>query len=248
MRCMETKLPAFVPKTWNLPEAIRRRLGDKPGRQRVMDEEGHLLLILHAPPTPEDNEVRQPVVFWRSPEGEWKSAPAGGGLGGLQAHLAAYRTMVGALDEAVDHAVTAKEYFAVMRGINPLLRSSRNLLAVMEEARKARGDERRLIVLRDEAVEIERAAELLLNDAKAGMDFALAESGEAQAREAVAANREARRLNHLVAFFFPLATLVAIFGMNPPSEVMAGGGILTVLLIGVALGVLVRFGISAGRR
>jgi len=241
---METKLPAFIPKTWNLPESIRQRLGDKPGRQRLMDEDGHLLLLLHAPPTPEDNEIRNPVTIWRTPEGDWKSAPAGGGLAALQAHVAAYRTMVGTLDEAVDRAHTAKEFFDVLRGINPLLRSSRNLLTVMEEARKARGGERRLIVLRDEVVELERAADLLANDAKSGMEFALAESGEAQAREAIAANREARRLNRLVAFFFPLATLVAIFSMNRPSQLMAYEGVFLVLLVGVALGALVRAAIS----
>ncbi len=237
---METRLPAFVPKTWNLPESIRRRLGDQAGRQRLMDEEDHLLLILHAPPRPEDNEARSPAVFWRNPAGEWKSAPAGGGLAALQAHLAAYRTLVGELDEKVDAAEAAREYFEVMRAINPLLRATRHLLAVMEAARKARPDERRLIVLRDEAVELERAADLLATDAKSGMEFALAESGEAQAREAAAASREARRLNYLAAFFFPIATLLALFGMNPPLEVLAMPGMFPVLLVGLVLGLVVR--------
>lgn len=243
---METKLPGFLPKTWNLPESIRRRLGDQAGRQRLMDEDGHLLLILHTPPRPEDNEARNPAVFWRTPEGDWKSAPAGGGLAALQAHIAAYRTLVGQLDAAVDGARSAREYFAVMRAINPLLRSTRNLLAVMEAARKARGDERRIIVLRDETVEIERAAELLATDAKSGMEFALAESGEAQAREAIVANREARRLNHLVAFFFPLATLVTVFSMRDPLQVLTMPGTVLVLIVGIALGIVVKAAI--GRR
>lgn len=237
---METRMPGFLPKTWDLPEAIRRRLGDQAGRQRVMDEEGHLLMILHAPPRPEDDEVRQPAVFWRNPAGEWKSAPAGGGLSALQGHLAAYRTVVRQLDEAVDAAHSPKEYFDVMRAINPLLRSSRNLLAVMEEARKARPDERRLIVMRDEAVDIERGADLLANDAKAGMEFSLAESGEKQAHEARVANEEARRLNRLVAFFFPLATLVAVFGMTDPGQVIRLPGFWPVIGIGIALGLMVR--------
>jgi hypothetical protein len=241
---METKLPSFIPKSWSLPESIRVRLGDKLGRQRLMDEDGHLLLLLHEPPTPADNEIRKPAVFWRTPEGQWKSAPSGGGLAALQAHLAAYRTMVANLDEAVEQARVATEFFEVMRDINPLLRSARNLLGVMEEARKARSAERRLIVLRDEAVEIERAAELIANEAKSGMEFALAVSGEAQAREAIAANREARRLNRLVAFFFPLATLVAIFSMNRPSLLLQYDGVIVVLLLGVALGVMVRALIS----
>ena len=53
---METKRPNFVPKSWELPESIRKRLGDDAGRQRLMDEEGHLLMILHQPPEPEESD------------------------------------------------------------------------------------------------------------------------------------------------------------------------------------------------
>ena len=162
---MEKRMTAFIPKTWDLPESIRRRLGDQAGRQRLMDEDGHLLLILHSPPRPEDDALRNSAVFWCNPAGEWKSAPASGGLSALQGHLASFRTCVQQLDEIVDAANEPRQYFEVMRAINPLLRSSRNLLGVMEQARKARPDERRLILLRDEAVEVERGAELLANDA-----------------------------------------------------------------------------------
>ena len=69
----------FLPKSWDLPQSIRRRLGDDAGRQRLMDEEGHLLLILHEPPTPEDEEVRKPVLIWIQPDGTAKSnQPASG--------------------------------------------------------------------------------------------------------------------------------------------------------------------------
>lgn len=231
-------MPAFIPKTWDLPESIRRRLGDKAGRQRLMDEDGHLLLILHAPPRPEDDAVRNSAVFWCNPAGEWKSAPEAGGMSALQSHLSAFRTRVEQLDEVVDAAREPRQYFEVMRAINPLLRSSRNLLAVMEETRKARPNERRLILLRDEAVEIERGADLLANDAKAGMEFSLAESGQSQAQEARIANEEARRLNRLVALFFPLATLVAIFGMNEPSRILTMPGFWPIIALGVVLGLV----------
>lgn len=237
---MESKAPGFLPKTWDLPQAIRRRLGEQAGRQRLMDEDGHLLLILHMPPRPEDNEQRTPAVFWRNPEGEWKSSPAGGGLSALQGLIASYRTLVRQLDDAVDTAHEPRQYFEVMRGINPLLRSSRNLLAVMEDARKARPDERRLILLRDETVDLERAADLLATDAKSGMDFALAENGERQAREAHQANMEARRLNRLAAFFFPLATLVAVFGMTDPVSVVSMDGFWLVIIVGVVFGLFVK--------
>ena len=45
----------IIPPTWNLPEAIRVRLGQSTyGRQRAIVEEGHLLLVLHKPPGPDD--------------------------------------------------------------------------------------------------------------------------------------------------------------------------------------------------
>jgi hypothetical protein len=237
---METKLPQFVPKTWALPDSIRRRLGDEAGRQRLMDEEGHLLLILHAPPRPDDDEVRSPVVFWRNPLGEWKSSPAGGGLAALHGLLAAYRTIIGELDEKVDTARVPRDYFDVMRAVNPLQRSCRNLLRVMEELRKARPDERNLILLRDQAVNLERGVELVVNDARAGMEFSVAESGDQQARGTLQATEEARRLNRLVAFFFPVATMAAVFGMNHPADILGMPGFWGVIGTGVVLGWFVR--------
>jgi hypothetical protein len=237
---VETKKPAFIPKSWELPESIRKRLGDAAGRQRLMDEDGHLLFILHQAPEPEDDEVRKPVLLWQQPSGEWKSTPEGGGLAALDAHLESYRKAIHAQDEAVEAAKTPRQYFEVMKHVNPLLRSTRNLLAVMQEAREARPDERRLINLRDRAVDLERAIDLVATDAKDGMDFALAENTEEQSRFAHEATLEARRLNRMVAMFFPLATLVAIFGMSPPGEVIRMPGFWVVIAAGILVGLFIR--------
>ena len=48
---------SLIPASWDVPEEFRQRLGDEPGRQRVMQADGHLLLILHAPPLA-DSPVR----------------------------------------------------------------------------------------------------------------------------------------------------------------------------------------------
>jgi Mg2+ and Co2+ transporter CorA len=93
--------------------------------------------------------------------------------------------------------------------------------------------------LRDQAADLDRAIELVAADAKAGMDFTLAESANQQAISAEEANVEARRLNRLAAFFLPMATLVAIFGMNPPDTLFSDGGFWSVLAAGVILGFLV---------
>lgn len=245
---METKRPSFIPKSWDLPESIFKRLGDAAGRQRAMDEDGHLLLILHQAPEPQDAEVRKPVLFWCQPAGEWKSSPESGGLSALENHLELYRNSILAQDAAVEAANTPRHYFDVMKHVNPLLRSTRNLMGVMQEAREMRPDERRLINLRDRAVDLERAIELVANDVKSGMDFALAENTEEQSRFAYEANVEARKLNRLVAFFFPLATLVAVFGMSPPLEVMTMPGFWLVIIAGTLAGIFVHLLPRGGKR
>jgi CorA-like Mg2+ transporter protein len=229
----------YIPKTWDLPESIRKRLGQSVGKQRLMDEDGHILMLLHQVPKAEDDEVREAMVVWRNPQGEWKSSPAGGGLTGLEGHLASYRTAIHDMDEKVEAAKTAREYFEVMRRMHPVQRSTRSLLEVMQAAREALPEETRLITLRDQAADLERGIELVASDAKAGMDFTLAESANQQAISAEIANREARRLNRLAAFFLPLATIVAVFGMNPPETIYRNPDFWWVLAAGLVLGFLV---------
>lgn len=228
-----------IPKTWDLPVAIRKRVGTSVGRQRLMNEEGHLLVILHQVPRTEDNEVRTGVLFWRNPVGEWKSTPASGGLAGLDAHLALYRTAIHQLDADVEKAKTPRDYFEIMRKMHPLQRSARNMAEVLQATRQALPEESRVINMRDQAVDLERGIELIAADAKAGMEFTIAEATSQQALSAMAATLEARRLNRLAAFFFPLATMVAVFGMSPPEDVLRYAGFSVVLLGGVVLGSIV---------
>lgn len=239
---------AYIPKSWDLPDSIRQRLGQSVGKQRLMDEDGHLLLLLHAPPSSGDDEVRQAVVFWRDPSGAWRGVPHSGGLSGLDAHLSQYRDIIHKLDEKEEAARTARAYFDVLREAHPLQRSTRSLLNVMQAAREARPDETRLISLRDQAADLERGIELLVSDAKTGMDFSLAETSSQQAAAADVANREARRLNRIVAFFFPLATLVAVFGMNQPEQLFQFRSFWVVLLAGVLAGFLVYSVVSLRRK
>lgn len=137
-------------------------------------------------------------------------------------------------------------YFEVMRRMYPIQRSTRSLLQVLQATREALPDDGKIINLRDDAAELERGIELVVTDAKSGMEFSLAEAASQQALAAGAANHEARRLNRLAAFFFPLATLVAVFGMNPPETVWRNPGFWTVLGAGVLLGFLVHALVVAG--
>ena len=89
---------SIIPGTWEVPQPFRNRLGSGPGRQRAMTADGHLLLVLHAPPKP-DEEERQGRLFWRDPEGEWKTTEQGRGTVALENHLNEYSSAIDVLEQ-----------------------------------------------------------------------------------------------------------------------------------------------------
>ena len=109
--------------------------------------------------------------------------------------------------------------------------------------------DRDIIVFRDRAVEIERAAALVYEDAKNGMDFAIARETEEQSQSSQRMAISAHRLNVLAAFFFPLATLGAIFGMNLKiglEEEVFPIPFLIVLVFGLIAGLVIKSFIGQG--
>ncbi|MEX0713280.1 MAG: CorA family divalent cation transporter [Pirellulales bacterium] len=202
-----------LPVGWKVPELFVARLGETAGRQRAMASEGHLLIVLHEPPGPDDVE-RRGRLFWRGPDGSWKSNTLGAGVQALRKHVADFAELVDNLEDAFQQSRGAEDYFAVLQAIAPLHRTARNMHAALQQARELMPDERDLIVLRDQASEVELAAELLHGDAKNGLDFTMARQSEEQTRRGYEMARSAHRLNLLAAIFFPVATLSAIFGMN----------------------------------
>lgn len=204
---------SLLPKVWNLPEGIRNRLGREPGPQRAMIEEGHLLVILHQLPLPDEHQ-RRPALFWRSPEGNWKSNIGGNGVAALYDHLRTFDAKLTELETAENRAFTATEYHAVLEMLAPVLRSTRGLHRAMQQARDFVKAEHELINLRDQAAGIERTAELLLQDAQFGLNFTVARQAEAQAATAQQMAATAHRLNLLAAFFLPLTALASVFGME----------------------------------
>ncbi len=206
----ETQL---IPQSWAVPDAIRRRLGDQVGRQRTMTHEGHLLLVLHSPPKPDEDE-RQGRFFWRSPEGVWSPKAMRHGETAVGELIGEYDKMLDAIDADEDRAYTAAEYFDLLTLLNPLVRAEHNLHQALQQSREELPEVRELILLRDRAYATSRRAELLQADAKNTLDFVIARRAEEQAaaseRQAVAAHR----LNVLAALTFPLLTLCAVFGMN----------------------------------
>ena len=203
----------LLPPDWTVPDKLRGRLGTTAGRQRLLQEDGHLVLVLHAPPSA-DETGRRGRFFWRDPEGNWRVAPKAERVSGLDAHLNDYRVAIEQLEQAEDAARLARDYFELLDRLTPLARAVRNMHDTLQEARDAVRSDRQLIVARDHAYELMRRADLLHADAKNGLDFAMAWQAEQQAESSYQMSVATHRLNLLVAFFFPVATLMAVFGAN----------------------------------
>lgn len=204
---------SLLPPGWEVPAEFRKRLGDKIGRQRTMDADGHLLLVLHACPSIEEGD-RRGRFFWRKPDGTWTGNESSGGINTLPKHLAEFSTAVEAIDNRLDAADDAKDFFDVMSALSPLLRTVRNLHKTLQAARETLPDDREIINARDRAYELERAAELLYEDSRNGLEFVMARRAEEQAAAGHRMAVSSHRLNLMAAFFFPVATLATIFGTN----------------------------------
>tara|TARA_B100000029_G_scaffold448535_1_gene471101 strand:+ start:1562 stop:2326 length:765 start_codon:yes stop_codon:yes gene_type:complete len=233
---------SLLPASWDIPQIFRDRLGVTPGRQRAMVEEDHLLLVLHAPPATDQPE-REGRFFWRQPSGQWECITAGKGLNALDKHLDEFEDLVESLDERTAAASTSQALFDQINTLAPVSRSARNLQDTLQTAREAFRDDRDLIRLRDQAYRISRTAELAYQDARNALDFLIARQAEAQARSSYQMAVSAHRLNTLAAFFFPLATLSAIFGVNLAhglETTMAPAPFLAMVTVSIVCGLLLK--------
>lgn len=143
------------------------------------------------------------------------------------------------LDAALELAEGPVAIHDVIDEAAPAARAGRHVQQVLSELRKALPDDLEILAIRDLAVEVERAGDLLMQDAKSSLDFMIAKSAASQATEAMKAANEAKKLNRLAAFFFPLMTIAAVFGMNKPSEILENSMIWVVVAVGLFLGSIV---------
>lgn len=200
-----------VPANWQLPDALRRRVGTTVGRQRVMEHDGHMLIVAHQ--VPEQNEIhRRGVLFWRDVEGNWKASSGDSGVPALASLVQQYTKRIEEFDRLETSAQRSSEYIPLLEGLSPILRASRNVYTVLQEARKSELDCRELIDVRDAAYEMSRNAELLYQDAKNSMEIAVVRRAEEQAAASQQMTVAAHRLNLMAALFLPLATLSGVFG------------------------------------
>ncbi len=236
-----------IPAIWEVPQTLRDRLGTQVGRQRAMEAEGHLLLVLHQPPKP-DETLRTGCFFWRKPDGTWSSSEFGTGASGLERHLDSYAALIEQFDRREETAKSPADYFHLLECLAPLHRAIRNMYATLQDARQMVRTDRGIIDARDRAYVLERTADLLTIDVKNALDYLVARKVEEQSDASQTMAIASHRLNVLAAFFFPLATLSAIFGMDLPhglEDLPRPWPFLAVLAVGLICGFVLKSFVGA---
>ena len=231
----------MIPTTWQVPNSLRQRLGTRTvGRQRAIVEEGHLLLVLHNPPGPDQRE-REGVLFWRSPAGEWQFNRGGPGPGGLKRHVLSYLELEAKLTAEYETAAGIDSLFELMEQVVPLARASRSMHQAIQSARDAIGADAALIEARDLAYEAERNLELLQQDLANAVQHRMARETEKQAQLSRQALRASHRLNVLAALFFPIMALSSVLGMNLAHGLDQNNVLIfwTIFVFGLVLGLII---------
>ena len=242
----------LLPPGWDVPAEFRERLGDEVGRQRVIAADGQMLLVLHAPPkSGEDYRVGR--LFWRDRDGRWKPQGLTSSEHAIGELLREYENRVNLVDTLEDDANVASDYFEILTEVGPLIRAANNLLGVLEEAKTIAKKDRGLLLLRDRAYALTRRLDLMQHEAQTTINYLTALRSEEQAKALRHQTAAAYRLNILAAFFFPVATISAIFGMNLRNgmeDFDAAWGPLTMGLLvcgGFALGAVLAFIVTRHR-
>lgn len=227
---------------WKLPSEIEARLSDESfGPQRAICEADHLLLVLHKPPT-EDDLQREHIVFLLTPDEQLLCNGQPDGISKLNKLIADYRSRWEELENRYKLDSGAAELFDLTEAVTPLKRSSSNMANAIQRARELSKDYRYFIGVRDAAMDISRAFEILLADLRAALDFRIAKKAEEQYARSEEIAAAQHKLNVLAAFTFPVMAFATLLGMNlrhgfeKQSPFIFWG----ILLIGVLIGIFVR--------
>lgn len=201
-----------LPSHFEIESDLREQLGSRPGHQRCVVGESELLLVVHEVPQAGVPE-RQAIFFWRTHQGEWRQ-PNGKGLSELGALLDRYTKAIDENEELLEVTESTEQVFKILRHAGPLTRSMRNLVHALEEALAQETDDKEILNYRDRARELERAAELLQNDARETLIFWQAEASEEHAKSSDRLGKILFKLNLVTGFFLPVVALGSLFGMN----------------------------------
>jgi Mg2+ and Co2+ transporter CorA len=204
-----------IPHNWQVPQVFRDRFGARAGRQRVMAADGHILIILHELPNRQDPDAVTARLYWRKPDGSWKSSGSSvTTIGALRTHLEEFAVAIDALEARAAKASRAKDWFTITHEAAPLQRTVLGQAAALQEARELVKNDRDLISLRDAAQDNERSIELISAHARAGLDYTIAANAEHNAQSTEHVAQAQHRLNLIAATFLPISALSALLGMN----------------------------------
>lgn len=207
---MEEKLK--FPEHYELERELLEQLSGRPGHQRCVVGHDELLLVLHEVPEAGVPE-RKAIFFWRRMDGRWLQ-PGGPGLDELGDLLERYARVIDEKEELLENTESTQELFDILRHAGPLARSTRNIMAALEQALVQEPEDREVRGYRDRAQELVRASELLHGDARETMMFWQAEVAEEHAKSADRLGNTLFKLNLVTGFFLPLVALGGLFGMN----------------------------------
>jgi small-conductance mechanosensitive channel len=140
-----------------------------------------------------------------------------------------------------------------MEELSPLLRTVRHLHRTLQEARELASDDRALLNIRDRAYQLERAAELLMEECRMSLECLTARRNEEQAEAGRRMAISAHRLNIMAAIFLPIATLADLFGTglrHGLEELAPPLPFLTLVAVGFAAGISLAtyIGFGGGKR
>ena len=183
-------------------------------------------------------------MFWRNAEGEWRSTHHGDDDKALAKHLSEFERMLETFGRAEDLG-DVELLRKTLEGTIPVQRSVAHMHQALQDARQAMPDDRLLINYRDQAYDMERTADILLQDVQHDLEFAAARHEEQQTAAAHQMAVAAHRLNVMAALFLPLATISAVLGMNLSptyTEYVSPN----VLMVSVVVGSLILGAIIAG--
>lgn len=180
-----------------------------------MAADAHILIVLHDLPDADDPDTLNARLYWRKPDGTWKSQGSGAtSIAALRAHVESFVAAIDTLEHKAARAKLAKDWFDIMHHASPLHRMVRNQSATLAEARDLVKGDKELIGVRDTAQENERSIELINHHARAGLDYSIASAGEANAKSTEHVVESQHRLNLIAATFLPITAISALLSMN----------------------------------
>lgn len=207
---MEGKLK--FPDHYELERELLDQMSGRPGQQRCVAGHDELLLVLHEVPKAGVPE-REAIFFWRRRDGRWLQ-PGGPGLDELGDLLDRYAMVIDEKEELLENTDSTQELFGILRHAGPLARSTRNMLAALEQALIQEPEDREIRTFRDRAQELVRASELLQGDARETMLFWQTAATKEHAKSSERLGNILFKLNLVTGFFLPLLALGGLFGMN----------------------------------